>query len=909
MKKIFKKLLTLILCSCILFSSVGCGGLFADPNEPITPNDPDTPDTPITPDATLPELPPLPDKTYTAEEIINEIAYAYDRQGAQIPYDQLNSRRSLYSSPEDATAERTIFLDCSSFVNSCYREAYGANVLPYEIRSKSASTLTYDEYARDNPNNPDVIGYWRPADYTTDAERAAVVEDIYEAIEVGDVLTYRHGTASKTKGHTYIYLGNKTFMHCAGAGSYVVNSANPALSYDSNSSEIAKNGTIETIDADTIFKNTTHTRYLFKKTSSDTVFSFGLIRPLARGLEPTDEMIYRMAIAGLSMEKTASLCENNTLDTGSLLTYTVRLDNTGVGALSQVVISDIVPNGTTFVSGDAGVTVKDGRINWVGDVGAKATVTVSYTVRVDANTPGMRIISDSTYVSGVKLGRIVHTVSGYTASQRALLAEVALGYAASSKKFSDSLDMISAAYGALGASLLEKTSVGDVLDQLIDEENLTAHTKTELAALLVPNLYGGLGIKLGWAYLPAENDKTRLPSESHLAVGDVILADWSGGSVAYLYVGNSTLLTVKGGVASTLTIEEDIYTAGKNIIISLLGYDRYAVIRPTVSSDIPDLDVSRLEITEKPAKLEYKNGESFDPAGMTVTALLTDGSEMTVSGYTVDRTRIASGMSSVTVSFGGASASLAISVTDAEYIKSVGDALKLTLGEKVTVEGIVIGVAHEGLNNDAEMLVKDINDDSVIAVRGIPYGEFPDFGYDRGDRIVFSATVKKDTSSSTNYTLKKYLEFSADNGRIENTIISKNNEITYELDDVLTLSSWSDMKSYFVKNKVTPYTYMKITAGSYLYYYPSNDTLMYRVHKNPSAADVDGMSVGDLRIGIRDDVMTANLGADWTKPLFDEVSEGYPGILVDKDFYVLFIGGNKSYYQLVILDESWILDK
>ena len=909
MKKIFKKLLTLILCSCILFSSVGCGGLFADPNEPITPNDPDTPDTPITPDATLPELPPLPDKTYTAEEIINEIAYAYDRQGAQIPYDQLNSRRSLYSSPEDATAERTIFLDCSSFVNSCYREAYGANVLPYEIREKSASTLTYDEYARDNPNNPDVIGYWRPADYTTDAERAAVVEDIYEAIEVGDVLTYRHGTASKTKGHTYIYLGNKTFMHCAGAGSYVVNSANPALSYDSGASEIAKNGTIETIDADTIFKNTTHTRYLFKKTSSDTVFSFGLIRPLARGLEPTDEMLYRMAIAGLSMEKTASLCENNTLDTGSLLTYTVRLDNTGVDTLSQVIISDIVPKGTTFVSGDAGVTVEEGRIHWSGEVGAKATVTVSYTVRIDANTPGMRIISDSTYVSGVKLGRIVHTVSGYTASQRALLAEVALGYAASSKKFSDSLDMISAAYGALGASLLEKTSVSAVLDQLIDEENLTAHTKTELAALLVPNLYGGLNIRTGWAYLPAENDKTRLPSESHLAVGDVILADWSGGSVAYLYVGNSTLLTVKGGVASTLTIEEDIYTAGKNIIISLLGYDRYAVIRPTVSSDLPDLDLSGLEITKKPAKLEYKNGESFDPAGMIVTALLTDGSEMTVSGYTVDRTRIASGMSSVTVSFGGASASIAISVTDAEYIKSVGDALKLALDEKVTVEGIVIGVAHEGLNNDAEMLVKDINDDSVIAVRGIPYGNFPDFGYDRGDRIVFSATVKKDTSSSTNYTLKKYLEFSADNGRIENTIISKNNEITYELDDVLTLSSWSDMKSYFVKNKVTPYTYMKITAGSYLYYYPSNDTLMYRVHKNPSAADVDGMSVGDLRIGIRDDVMTANLGADWTKPLFDEVSEGYPGILVDKDFYVLFIGGNKSYYQLVILDESWILDK
>ena len=95
-------------------------------------------------------------------------------------------------------------------------------------------------------------------------------------------------------------------MHCAGAGSYTVNTSNPALSYDSNASET--NGTIGTITFDKIFRSETHSRYIFKTTESDTVYSFGIIRPFARGLTPTDESLARMKIAGLSMEKTASVC-------------------------------------------------------------------------------------------------------------------------------------------------------------------------------------------------------------------------------------------------------------------------------------------------------------------------------------------------------------------------------------------------------------------------------------------------------------------------------------------------------------------------------------------------------------------------------------------------------------------------
>ena len=114
--------------------------------------------------------------TYDNHDIIKEIATAFYRQGNQILYDQLVGRRNLYSSPEDATAQRTLYLDCSSFVNSCYREGFGVNVTPFEIKELGASTANYIKYAKENPTNVDVVGYWENADYTTAEEISAVIQ-------------------------------------------------------------------------------------------------------------------------------------------------------------------------------------------------------------------------------------------------------------------------------------------------------------------------------------------------------------------------------------------------------------------------------------------------------------------------------------------------------------------------------------------------------------------------------------------------------------------------------------------------------------------------------------------------------------------------------------------------------------
>lgn len=608
-------------------------------------------------------------QSYSNYDIIKEVARAYDRQEEQILYDQSYARRSIYASPEEATAQRTYYLDCSSFANSVYREAFGVNVMPYEINESvegtSPTTKYMDAYARDNQDAVDVVGYWEPQTYTTDEERQEVVNWIYENIEIGDVIIYRHGQTESTKGHVYMYMGDKNFIHCRGAGSYTVNESNPALSYDNSAYEVSWGGTIQDIDASEIFEDPENTRYIFKATSSDTVWSFSLIRPLARELTPTEETINRMKIAGLSMEKTSSVWENSSVDTGDVLTYTVSMKNTNKTELSGVTISDTIPAGTEFVSGDEGVSVSGNALSWQGNIPASATVKVNYNVKITADTPGARIISDATYVSGVKLGNITHTVSECSKTQHTLIGEEAINCADSSKAYVDGIAFAKDIYkSVLGVEIFDYETAGAVLDDLVDETNKTCYTSTKVSKMIVPNMYGGLDIRYGRLYYPSEKDRVSLPLEENLSVGDIIIADWSGGSVTYVYAGNKKLVTVEDGVCKALTIGDNIYGEGQdNILISLIGYDRYAVLRP-VSAITPAADIEAIEISTPPTKVNYNSGESFDNSGMVVKAVMSNGSRVEIEGYTVSPSVLRYPMSSVNVYFNGLTAQQSITVTE-----------------------------------------------------------------------------------------------------------------------------------------------------------------------------------------------------------------------------------------------------
>ena len=78
----------------------------------------------------------------------------------------------------------------------------------------------------------------------------------------------------------------------------------------------------------------------------------------------------------------------------------------------------------------------------------------------------------------------------------------------------------------------------------------------------------------------------------------------------------------------------------------------------------PEKTVSRIAVTEKPAKLTYLIGETFDATGMVVTAYYSDGTSAAVTDYKTDKPgALTGGDTTVTVTYGGKVALLSIVVT------------------------------------------------------------------------------------------------------------------------------------------------------------------------------------------------------------------------------------------------------
>lgn len=76
-------------------------------------------------------------------------------------------------------------------------------------------------------------------------------------------------------------------------------------------------------------------------------------------------------------------------------------------------------------------------------------------------------------------------------------------------------------------------------------------------------------------------------------------------------------------------------------------------------------DVSSIEITQAPVKTVYDSGEFFDPAGMTVTATLKDGTHRIVNGWGVSRTAsLSKDDTEVEIYYGQCKATVRVTVKD-----------------------------------------------------------------------------------------------------------------------------------------------------------------------------------------------------------------------------------------------------
>ena len=339
------------------------------------------------------------------QNIVKEIANAYAFQENQIKYDQSMNRRQVTASPEDATSQNTIYLDCSSFVNAIYIEGFGTNILPYSLQEKKPQTEFFVEYAKDKADetvtnngftykkqsgeNPEVIAYYSrnhgnaytQAEISNNLDFLAHIESL---LEVGDVLCYRryNNLTGSEKGHCWMYMGLNSsnaghFVHCLG-GDYALKE-NANLSHDVNYSPegVEKVGTKHAFQQNTKLSNDDtyidSSYYLFSRESStkdnqtyltDELISFCILRPLAKNLTKTYETKNRMNFRGFDLEKRVSEGLNTGIYQGDYINYSVIVTNksTSDTKIKNFTFEDVIDDDLEFIgltiTSDPGVTFK-----------------------------------------------------------------------------------------------------------------------------------------------------------------------------------------------------------------------------------------------------------------------------------------------------------------------------------------------------------------------------------------------------------------------------------------------------------------------------------------------------------------------------------------------------------------------
>ena len=148
---------------------------------------------------------------------------------------------------------------------------------------------------------------------------------------------------------------------------------------------------------------------------------------------------------------------------------------------------------------------------------------------------------------------------------------------------------------------------------------------------------------------------TYLEEEQFDPTGVVLEATWTDGSKTEITSGYTFAPN------GSLTVDDTAIT------FSYGGQE--AVLPITVQARVASLD--RIAVTAAPAKTVYYEGDTFEPAGMVVTAYYSDGSSADITGYTLSVDgALTADVESVTISYNGKETSQPIRVLRKALIES-----------------------------------------------------------------------------------------------------------------------------------------------------------------------------------------------------------------------------------------------
>ena len=124
---------------------------------------------------------------------------------------------------------------------------------------------------------------------------------------------------------------------------------------------------------------------------------------------------------------------------------------------------------------------------------------------------------------------------------------------------------------------------------------------------------------------------------------------------------------------------------------------------PTPGPVVPTKTLTGIEVANQPLKVNYKEGETFNPAGMVVNAVYDDGTKEAVTNYQVSNQALTLGMTSITISYEGKTASITITVSPNDPAKKNFDGVSFE-NKIVTYTGSVYTLEVVGAPDFASVI-------------------------------------------------------------------------------------------------------------------------------------------------------------------------------------------------------------
>ena len=198
---------------------------------------------------------------------------------------------------------------------------------------------------------------------------------------------------------------------------------------------------------------------------------------------------------------------------------------------------------------------------------------------------------------------------------------------------------------------------------------------------------------------------TKQPSKTTYFIGEEF--DPTGMVVTATFADDTT-----ADVTEDCTFSPETMAAGTQSVT--ITYVRAGVTKTaTVAVAVRTLD--HIAVTTPPSKTAYKYGETFQPAGMVVTAYYTDGSSAAVSGYTYSPNG-ALAMNNTTITISYTEGSVTKQTTQAITVAKVLASIEITTPPTKTAY-----FSGETFNPAGMVVTAHYNDGSSAAVSGYTY--------------------------------------------------------------------------------------------------------------------------------------------------------------------------------------------